>query len=274
MSVVLITGCSSGIGSASALAFARLGDQVYATMRDPERGDELQRLLADEGLDAEIVRLDVTDDESVRRAISAVVDREGRLDTVVNNAGIGILAPLERTTDEHWLATLGTNLLGPVRVTRAALPAMRAQGAGVIVNISSVAGRSSPVPTQSAYAASKHALCALTDSINAECASFGISAYCLEPGFFATAIMEKGAVVRLDDDDPYKPMADMVEGFFRASVAAAPPPNAVAVQVVAAARGELTGGAHHVVGFSGNDPTATAARITANQRRDVTSRET
>jgi NAD(P)-dependent dehydrogenase (short-subunit alcohol dehydrogenase family) len=125
---------------------------------------------------------------------------------------------------------------------------MRAQGAGVIVNISSVAGRSTPAPTQSAYAASKHALCALTDSINAECASFGISAYCIEPGFFGTAIMEKGTVARLADDDPYKPMADMIEGFFRARVATAPPPDAVADHIVAAARGELTGGAHHVVG--------------------------
>jgi NAD(P)-dependent dehydrogenase (short-subunit alcohol dehydrogenase family) len=124
------------------------------------------------------------------------------------------------------------------------------------------------VPTQSAYAASKHALCALTDSINAECASFGIRAYCVEPGFFATAIMDKDTVVRLEDDDPYKSMADMVEGFFRSSVAAAPPPDRVADLVVAAARGELTGGVHHVVGFSGNDPTTTAARITANQRQD------
>jgi NAD(P)-dependent dehydrogenase (short-subunit alcohol dehydrogenase family) len=258
--VVVITGCSTGIGKATALAFARRGDRVYATMRAPERGIELQTLIDAQGLDAEILPLDVTDDVSVRNALSAVVDQHARVDVVVNNAGIGPFAPVERTTDHHWLETLDTNLLGAVRVARAALPTMRAQGNGTIVNISSVAGRLAAIPTQAAYAASKHALCAFTDSLVAECAAFGIQAYCIEPGFFATAIMDKDTVLDLDEGDPYKAVADGVQQFFRASVAAAPSPHLVAEVVLAAADGSLDDGVHHPVGVAGLEPTANAAR--------------
>lgn len=259
--VILITGCSTGIGRATALAFARCGDRVYATMRAPERGAELALLVADQGLNVEIAQLDVTDDASVRAAVDAIASSDGRIDVVVNNAGIGPFGPIERTSDDHWIETFNTNLMGAVRVTRAVLPLMRAHGTGSIVNISSVAGRMAPLPTQAAYAASKHALCALTDSINAECAPFGIKAYCIEPGFFATAIMDKDTVPRLDANDPYKPMADGIEKFFRTSVAAAPAPDAVAGLILEAADGRLHGEVHHPIGVQGLKSTQTAARI-------------
>ena len=257
---MLITGCSSGIGKATALAFARRGDRVYASMRSPERGGDLLQTVDGERLDAELIRLDVTDDNSVRAAIDTITSREGRIDIVVNNAGVGPFAPIERTTDAHWLETLDTNLLGAVRVTRAALPVMRSQGSATIVNVSSVAGRMASIPTQSAYAASKHALCAFTDSIVAECASFGIRAYCIEPGFFATAIMDKDTIVQLEPDDPYRPMADGIEHLFRTRVAAAPQPDVVAELIVSAAGGALAGGVHHPVGVPGLEPTQNAAR--------------
>ena len=258
--VVLITGCSTGIGLTTAVAFGRRGDRVYATMRTPERGGDLRRIVEEEALDVEVLPLDVTDDESVRSAVGSIVERHGRVDVIVNNAGVGPFAPIERSTDAEWFATLDTNLIGPVRVTRAALPSMRSNGSGVIVTISSVAGRLSPAPTQGAYAASKHALCALTDSINVECAPFGIRAVCIEPGFFATAIMDKDTVAFLEDDDPYKPVMEGVEQFFRASLAEAPPPDAVAAMVLAAADGSLPDGTHHVVGMDGLRATATAGR--------------
>ncbi|MFN8020372.1 MAG: SDR family oxidoreductase [Acidimicrobiales bacterium] len=258
--VVLVTGCSTGIGLATALAFGRRGDRVYATMRAPERGDALRAAVAGEALDVDVLRLDVRDDRSVRDAIGDVLGQEGRLDVVVNNAGVGPFAPIEHSTDDEWLATLDTNLLGPVRVCRAVLPTMRAAGHGVIVTISSVAGRLAAVPTQGAYAASKHAVCTLTDSLNAECGPFGLRAECLEPGFFATSIMDKDTVPVLADDDPYRAVMDGVEGFFRASLAVAPPPDAVATLCVAAADGPLEGGHHHVVGMDGLTPTDTAAR--------------
>ena len=139
--VVLVTGCSTGIGLTTAVAFARRGDRVYASMRALARGDELRRLVDAERLDVELIQLDVTEDVSVRSAVGQIFAKEGRLDVVVNNAGVGPFAPIERSTDEEWRSTIDTNLLGPMRVTRAALPSMRTNGGGVVITISSVAGR-------------------------------------------------------------------------------------------------------------------------------------
>jgi NAD(P)-dependent dehydrogenase (short-subunit alcohol dehydrogenase family) len=256
---VLVTGCSSGMGRAIALAFARRGDHVYATMRAPHRGADLQALIDTEGLDAQILELDVTSDASVRAAIGFISGRRGRVDVAVNNAGIGPFGVIEHTPDSGWLAALDTNLLGPVRVARAVLPGMRERGSGAIVNISSIAGRLASVPGQGAYAASKHALCAFTDSLVVECAPFGVRPYCIEPGFFATSIMDNATVGRLDDDDPYKPLIDGVEGFFRGGISGAPPPDAVCDVVLSAADGSLEVG-HHPVGAPGFGMTRTAAR--------------
>jgi len=165
---------------------------------------------------AKVLKLDVTDQASVQVAVETVLDREGRIDAVVNNAGVGAFVPFEHSSDDDWLETFDTNLFGPVRVARAALPTMRAQGDGVIVNISSVAERVPAIPMQSAYSASKHGLCVLTDALNTECRAFGVRAVCIEPGFTATSIMEKHRISRLEDDDPYKPVLDNIEQFFRA----------------------------------------------------------
>ena len=189
--VVLVTGCSTGIGLTTAVAFARRGDRVYASMRALARGDELRRLVDAERLDVELIQLDVTEDVSVRSAVGQIFAKEGRLDVVVNNAGVGPFAPIERSTDEEWRSTIDTNLLGPMRVTRAALPSMRTNGGGVVITISSVAGRLPPVPTQGAYAASKFGLEALSDVLRMEVASFGVQVVVIQPGFFKTGIEER-----------------------------------------------------------------------------------
>jgi NAD(P)-dependent dehydrogenase (short-subunit alcohol dehydrogenase family) len=142
---------------------------------------------------------------------------------------------------------------------------MRQQASGVIVNISSIAGRLAPIPTQGAYAASKHALCALTDSINAECAPFGINAFCIEPGFFATAIMDKDTFVRLDDDDPYKAPDGRRRALLPFQRRRGTAADAVAELVLAATDGTLNGGAHHPVGVPGLGPTPSAARDASTQ---------
>jgi NAD(P)-dependent dehydrogenase (short-subunit alcohol dehydrogenase family) len=209
---------------------------------------------------AQVLQLDVTDEASVRGAVDTVLERESRIDAVVNNAGIGAFAPLERSTDDDWLVTFETNLFGPVRVARAALPAMRAQGHGAIVNISSVAGRVAAIPMQSAYSASKHGLCVLTDALNAECGAFGIRALCVEPGFTATSIMEKNRISLLADDDPYKPLLDNIEQFFRAGLAAAAPSDVVATMILQAIDGTLTGGTHFPVNGPGLAPTTDSGR--------------
>ena len=161
MGVVVITGCSTGFGYHAALAFGRRGDRVYAAMRNPDKGD-LAKVLSDEGLDAEVLELDVDDDASVRAGIGQVLEREGHVDVLVNNAGFGGTgASIEESTDEAWQAIISTNLLGPLRCARAVMPSMRERGQGTIVNVSSIAGRMYGMPFTSSYSATKHALCSL-----------------------------------------------------------------------------------------------------------------
>ena len=111
MGVIVITGCSTGFGYHSALAFGRRGDRVYAAMRNPAKGD-LAKVVSDEGLDVEVIALDVDDDASVRTALGHVLDREGHVDVLVNNAGIGgTSGAIEELGDDEWMAVISTNLL-------------------------------------------------------------------------------------------------------------------------------------------------------------------
>ena len=190
MSVVLITGCSTGIGLRTAVAFARAGDTVIATMRNPGKADGLHKAAADAGVEVEVVALDVTSDESTRSAVSDALGRHGRIDVLVNNAGVGLSGPVEDFPDDQARAALETNFWGPVRMTRLVLPAMRAQGGGVIVNISSITGRLPAFPCYAFYAASKHAIGALSESLAAEVAPFGIRVVCIEPGYYDTALSD------------------------------------------------------------------------------------
>lgn len=248
MGVVVITGCSTGFGYHAALAFARRGDRVYAGMRNPAKGD-LAKVLADEGLDAEVVALDVDDAESVTNALGTVLEREGHVDGLVKNAGIGGTGgPIEEQTDEQWLAILSTNLLGPLRCARAVLPSMRERGEGTIVNVSSVAGRMYGMPYTSSYSASKHALCSVSDSLCSEGQDFGIRVACIEPGFFATSVLDNSTIPD-PTGSPYEAMARAVEAWYRTSIAAAPPPDAVVDAIVAAVDGTLPADTiHHLVG--------------------------
>jgi NAD(P)-dependent dehydrogenase (short-subunit alcohol dehydrogenase family) len=248
MAVVVITGCSTGFGYHGALAFARRGDRVYAGMRNPDKGD-LAKVVSDEGLDAEVIRIDVDDDVSVRAAIGEVVEREGRVDVLINNAGVGGTGKvIEESSDDAWLAILSTNLLGPLRCTRAVLPSMRERGSGTIVNVSSIAGRMYGMPFTSSYSASKHALCSLSDSIASEGLELGVRVACIEPGFFATSVLDN-ATIPDPSGSPYESMARAVEEWYRTSIANAPPPDAVVDALLAAADGSLpTDTIHHLVG--------------------------
>ncbi|MET0903993.1 MAG: SDR family oxidoreductase [Acidimicrobiales bacterium] len=248
MGVVVITGCSSGLGYEGALGFARRGDRVYAAMRNPDKGD-LAKVLSDEGLDAEVLQLDVDDEASVRAGVGEVLEREGRVDVLINNAGTGGTgASIEESTDEAWLAIISTNLLGPLRCSRAVLPAMREQGGGTIVNVSSINGRMYGVPFASSYSATKHALCSLSDSIAAETQDFGITVACIEPGFFKTAIVDN-ATIPDPTGSPYESIGRAMEAYYRTSVENGADPTAVVEAFLAAADGTLpTDTIHHLVG--------------------------
>ena len=209
-SVVLITGCSSGIGLLAAQRFARAGFQVFASMRDPARGAALREQALAEGWWLRTPALDVTSDESVARAVSGLLaETEGRVDVLVNNAGYFCLGAVEETSPDELRAQLETNVLGVLRVIRAVLPAMRARRSGTVINISSVLGRVI-IPANGPYQASKWALEALTETLRYEVRQFGIRVACVEPGPFTTEIRTN--LVRTAElqrpDSPYRKMVD------------------------------------------------------------------
>ena len=174
--VILLTGCSSGIGRAAALEAALRGHRVFATARNRNDLTELERRENLEGL-----ALDVTDGASIRTAVDAVLARAGRIDALVNNAGYGQYGAAEEVTLDEWRAQFEVNLFGALAVIQAVVPAMRRAGGGTIVNVSSVAGRVA-VPFASPYSASKHALEALSDALRIELGPFGIRLALVEPG--------------------------------------------------------------------------------------------
>jgi NAD(P)-dependent dehydrogenase (short-subunit alcohol dehydrogenase family) len=174
----------------SALAFARRGDTVYATMRNLAKSDNLMQRAGKEGLSIELLVLDVDDDASVSAAVRQIEDTHGSIDVLVNNAGISFDGAVETSDLAHARALMETNFWGPVRTIRAALPAMRAKGEGVIVNVTSVAGRVPGTGYNSWYGASKQALNTLSEALYMELDGFGLRVVCIEPGFFRTEIMQ------------------------------------------------------------------------------------
>jgi NAD(P)-dependent dehydrogenase (short-subunit alcohol dehydrogenase family) len=188
MKTVVITGTSSGIGKACAQRMAGEGLRVYAGVRSDEDGE---RLAAESGGDLRPVILDVTSDEHCE-ALAARVDAEngGRLDGLVNNAGVYLNGPLEYISMDELRTMMAVNVVGLMGVTRALLPALRA-AAGRIVNISSISGLVA-LPGVSGYAASKHAVEAITDSLRVELEPFGMHVSAVEPGSIATEIWRKG----------------------------------------------------------------------------------
>jgi NAD(P)-dependent dehydrogenase (short-subunit alcohol dehydrogenase family) len=185
MAIVLITGCSSGIGLVTALRFSRKGDRVFAGVLDMSDVDELQGRAKDEKLPIEVIELDVTDDASVGRAVNHVLASAGRIDVLVNNAGVGCHGPVEDTDDDQAKEVFEINFFGVLRVARAVVPTMREQRSGTIANVSSVNGKIAP-PYIGIYAASKHALEAASEALYYELHPFGIRVLLIEPGAFQT----------------------------------------------------------------------------------------
>jgi NAD(P)-dependent dehydrogenase (short-subunit alcohol dehydrogenase family) len=176
--VVLVTGASSGIGQACAVWLAERGYRVYGTSR---------RRVANPQSAVTMLTADVTDDQSVERLIAEILDREQRLDIVVNNAGMGLAGAAEDTSIEEARCQLEVNFFGAFRVCRAVLPVMRSQRSGYIVNIGSIGGLLA-IPYQAIYSASKFALEGLSESLRLEVRPFGIRVVIIEPGDHKTGI--------------------------------------------------------------------------------------
>src|SRR5256712_2487513 len=190
--VVLITGSSTGFGRLFAESLARKGHTVFATMRDPggrnaKNASEIRTLAEKESLPIHVHELDVTDVAAVGRAVDAAVAKAGRIDVAINNAGYYLSGLAEAVTTEQAQRLMDTNFLGPVRVNRAVLPHMRRQRSGVLMHISSGAGRVI-LPSAGFYCASKFALEALAESYSYELAAQGIESVIVETGQYETPI--------------------------------------------------------------------------------------
>jgi NAD(P)-dependent dehydrogenase (short-subunit alcohol dehydrogenase family) len=189
MSVVLITGSSSGIGHATAICLAKKGHKVYATMRDPSKA--LQPYILDgELLPIDVVQMDVNNDASVQKAVKQVMDREGWIDVLVNNAGISALGAIEELPLESFKKDMETNYFGTIRCIQAVLPSMRQRKKGTIINISSVAGKVYS-NFHGTYAPTKAAVEALSECLAQEVVPHGIRVAVVEPGVTETPIFSK-----------------------------------------------------------------------------------
>jgi NAD(P)-dependent dehydrogenase (short-subunit alcohol dehydrogenase family) len=237
MAVVFITGCSSGFGEAMALAFAQRGDKVFATLRNTVSAPaSLKALAAGHPADFFIAPLDVTDAASRKRAVDGALARFGRIDVLINNAGVGARGSFEDTPESQFRAMFETNLFGPLELIRLALPIMRAQGSGRIINVTSVAAVLK-TPLMSAYCGSKHALDAATAALDIEARSFGVRAVALMPGPFKTDLPKKS----LDRvaSAPYAKIAAHFNALFDAMESHAPEDLSPVVKAALAAASDV-----------------------------------
>ena len=184
---VLVTGANSGIGLATALELAGAGWDVHGSVRSPEKAQLVERAAAQRGVIVTPVQLDVDDAQSCERGVAQVQERTGGLYALVNNAGYAQSGAVEDVTDELARKQLETNLVAPVRLARLVLPGMRARREGVILNVSSIAGRLSQ-PLMGWYCASKHGLEAVTDALRMEVEADGVRVVLVEPGMFGTDV--------------------------------------------------------------------------------------
>ncbi len=227
MASVLITGTSSGIGLATALAFGRAGHKVYATMRNPARAPELARIAAAEKLPIAISAMDVDSDASVTEGIARIL-KEGPLDVLVNNAGIERTGSVEELPLAEFRAVMETNYFGPIRCIHAVLPTMRARRSGCIINVASVAGHIACAPL-APYSASKYALEALSESLAQELKPFNVRVAIVEPGIIDTPMARR---IETPHAPSHYPQQRRFAGMFTASLKDPRPPSVVGEKLV------------------------------------------
>jgi len=234
--VILITGTNSGFGWLTTNSCAALGHKVYATMRETKgrNAEKAKALVQQENI--EVLEVDVTNGKQVADAIATIIKKEGRIDVVVNNAGISAVGIAESFTEDDLDRMLNVAVTGPWRIIRAALPHMRKQGEGLIVNISSVGGRFS-FPFTTVYNGAKFAVEGLTEGLHYEVRPLGVDVVMIQPGPFPTEVWEKvatgsDATVLAGYGDLAKVPEQMVTGFVQMFENLKPNPQLVADAVV------------------------------------------
>ncbi|MFI5525548.1 SDR family oxidoreductase [Streptomyces platensis] len=215
--VVLITGTSSGIGLAAAVAAARAGWQVVATLRDPGRSGALRKAAEEAGVELDVRQLDVTDERSVAAAVDGVIADHGRLDAVINNAGAGHLGTLENESVAEVRAVMEVNFFGVLHVSKAALPHLRATG-GRLITVTSVGGIIGQ-PFNEAYCAAKFAVEGYMESLAPVAARLGVAVSVVEPGAVATEFVNNIGVDLAAEVDAAGPYADALQAYLDRTVA-------------------------------------------------------
>ena len=240
--VAVVTGTSSGIGLETSLALARSGFRTYATMRNLNKSENIKSVATKENLPIHINQLDVTDDISIKNAVQAILSEVGRIDILVNNVGYALNGAFEDLTIDEIKAQFETNLFGVIRTTQAILPIMRKQQFGIIVNMSSGAGRLG-YPGGSAYISTKFAVEGLSESMAYELEPFGIKVVLVEPGVIRTNFANAMVVAKKSQDpnSPYSQLMQKIASSFEHMMENGSSPDLVAKVVLKAVTSENPG---------------------------------
>jgi NAD(P)-dependent dehydrogenase (short-subunit alcohol dehydrogenase family) len=235
MKSVIITGTSKGIGLETALAFARGGYQVFATMRNPDAADEFRAMIATESLPIKIMTMDVNSDTSVNACMQAIYEQTETVEVLVNNAGIALLGSIEEMDLSVFKEVMETNYFGALRCTKAVIPQMRASRQGCIINISSVAGKIANTPF-CAYAPSKFALEAVSEVLAQELKQHNIRVAIVQPGIIDT---EMAQAIKPVETSSYS-QVNRFGRLFQASLKNPAPSSLVADKILEIAEGSST----------------------------------
>jgi short-subunit dehydrogenase len=233
--VAIVTGSSTGIGYATSLLLARNRFHTYATMRNIKKSGDIPQIANKERLPLQVIQLDVNDIASIRNSIEKVESENERIDVLVNNAGYGLIGAFEDLSVEEIKAQFETNFFGVIRLTQQVLPIMRKQKSGMIVNVSSGAGRIG-FPGMSAYVSSKFALEGLSESMSYELEPFGIKVIIIEPGVIRTNFKKNSVISKKSIDNssisPYSSIIQKMDASISSIIEHATPPEEVAKAIL------------------------------------------
>jgi NAD(P)-dependent dehydrogenase (short-subunit alcohol dehydrogenase family) len=231
--VALVTGSSSGIGFETALALARENYFTYASMRNTSKAGKIQEIAKKENLNLKVIELDIDKEDSIKSAVKKIQEQKGKIDILVNNAGYGLFGCIEDITMDELKAQFQTNFFGVVSLIQEIAPIMRKQGSGIIVNVSSVAGRIG-FPGTPAYISSKFALEGLSECMRYELSPFGIKTIIIEPGVIQTNFFSSMKVADGKPGSPYKEITQKVMNGVKMMAEMGTPPVEVAKTIMKA----------------------------------------
>lgn len=231
--VALVTGSSSGIGFETALALARENYFTYASMRNTSKAGKIQEIAKKENLNLKVIELDIDKEDSIKSAVKKIQEQKGSIDVLVNNAGYGLFGCIEDITMDELKAQFQTNFFGVVSLIQEIAPIMRKQGSGIIVNVSSVAGRIG-FPGTPAYISSKFALEGLSECMRYELSPFGIKTIIIEPGVIQTNFFSSMKVAYGKPGSPYKEITEKVMNGVKMMAEMGTPPIEVAKTIMKA----------------------------------------